>query len=77
MITRTGLLFIGATPDSFFHAFDLRSGKSLWRTTLPGGGNSLPITYEMEGKQYIVISAGGSAVIGAPVSRKMVAFALP
>lgn len=77
LITSSGLLFIGATPDNFLHAYDLPSGKLLWRTELPGGGNSLPISYAIGGRQYIAISAGGSGVIGARQSTKMVAFILP
>lgn len=77
MITSTGLLFIGATPDSFMRAYDVRTGKELWRQELPGGGNSQPISYTVGGKQYILISAGGSGAIGARQSTKMVAFTLP
>lgn len=77
LTTASGLLFIGATPDNFLHAYDLRSGELLWRTELPGGGNSLPVSYSVDGKQYLVIAAGGSGVIGARQSTRMVAFTLP
>ena len=77
LITRSGLVFIGATPDNFLHAFDLQTGKLLWRTELPGGGNALPVSYEMNGKQYIVMMAGGAVGIGAKTSTKMVAYSLP
>ena len=77
LITHGGLLFVGGTPDDFLHAFDVRTGQLLWRTELPGGGNAMPITYEINGEQYVVIAAGGSAAIGSGLSTKMVAFALP
>ncbi|MBV1918180.1 MAG: membrane-bound PQQ-dependent dehydrogenase, glucose/quinate/shikimate family [Sphingomonadaceae bacterium] len=77
LITGSGLVFIGATPDGFLHAYDLRSGDLLWKAQLPGGGNALPISYEVAGRQYIVIMAGGSLAIGANTSTKLVAFALP
>ena len=77
LITRSGLVFIGATKDNMFHAYELRTGKLLWRVELPGGGNSAPISYSIDGRQYIVIHAGGSAAIQSRMSTKMVAFTLP
>jgi len=77
LITGSGLVFIGATPDARFHAYDIRTGKLVWQVDLPGGGNALPITYTVGGKQYVAIMAGGSVVIGAKTSTKLVAFALP
>ncbi|HKX79710.1 MAG TPA: membrane-bound PQQ-dependent dehydrogenase, glucose/quinate/shikimate family [Novosphingobium sp.] len=76
-VTRSGLVFIGATKDGFFQAFDLRTGDLLWRASLPGGGNSSPISYAAAGRQYVVIAAAGSYSIESPLSTKLVAFALP
>jgi quinoprotein glucose dehydrogenase len=60
IVTAGGLVFIAATNyDRKFHAFDKSSGKLLWETTLPMAGNATPITYELAGKQYVVIYATG------------------
>ncbi len=77
VVTAGGLLFIGATNhDRKFHAYDKLTGKLLWETTLPSAGNATPATYEVEGRQYVVIAAGGGKS-GAPSGGKYVAFALP
>lgn len=59
IVTAGGLVFIGATSDKKFRAFDRRNGNLLWETTLPTGGFATPATYMSKGKQYIVIAAGG------------------
>ena len=78
IVTAGGLVFIGATNfDRKFHAFDKRTGKLLWETTLPMAGNATPITYEVGGRQYVVIYAtGGKGGRGAPSGGVYVAFAL-
>jgi quinoprotein glucose dehydrogenase len=77
VITAGGLLFIGATSfDKKFHAFDKDTGKLLWETTLPAAGNATPSTYEVHGRQFIVIAAGGGKS-KAPSGATYVAFALP
>jgi quinoprotein glucose dehydrogenase len=76
IVTAGGLFFIGATPyDGKFRAFDKKTGKLLWETKLPHGGNATPAMYEMKGKQYIVIACGGGR--GRPSGGSYVAFALP
>ncbi|HEV2447783.1 MAG TPA: PQQ-binding-like beta-propeller repeat protein [Candidatus Sulfopaludibacter sp.] len=79
IVTAGGLVFIAATNfDRKFHAFDKRSGKLLWETTLPMAGNATPATYQVNGKQYVVIYAtGGKALPGEPGGGVYVAFALP
>ncbi len=79
IVTAGGLVFIAATNfDKKFRAFDKRTGKLLWETTLPMSGNATPITYEVGGKQYVVIYAtGGKGGRGAPSGGIYVAFALP
>ena len=53
-------MFIGATNfDRKFRAFDKKSGELLWETTLPFSGNATPVTYEVDGRQYVAIAAGG------------------
>jgi quinoprotein glucose dehydrogenase len=59
LATAGGLVFIAGTKDEKFRAFDKRSGKLVWEYQLPAGGFATPITYEVDGKQYIVIAAGG------------------
>jgi type 1 glutamine amidotransferase len=68
--TASGLVFIGATVDRRFRAFDAKTGKELWVTELPANGNATPITYMgKDGAQYVVIAAGG----GGPAARNMAA----
>ena len=60
IVTAGGLLFIGATNyDRKFRAFDKATGEILWETTLPFAGNATPITYSVDGRQYVAIAAGG------------------
>ena len=75
IVTQNGLVFIGATKDQQFRAFDKKTGKLLWQTTLPYGGYATPITYQVEGKQYVVIACGGGKM-GTPSGDKYVAFSL-
>lgn len=76
IVTRGGLLFIAATQDGKFRAFDKDTGKLLWETSLPAPGYATPSTYMVNGKQYVVIAAGGGK-LGSPSSDAYVAFALP
>src|SRR5262245_50078946 len=77
VVTAGGLLFIGATSfDRKFHAYDKPTGKLLWETTLPAAGSAPPATYMLNGRQYVVIVAGGGKN-GAPSGSSIVAFALP
>lgn len=77
IVTAGGLFFIGATNhDRKFHAYDKLTGKLLWETTLPASGNATPATYEVKGRQYVLIAAGGGKS-GAPSGGTYVAFALP
>lgn len=76
LVTAGGLIFIGATADETFRVFDKETGKVLWQTKLPFGGNATPSTYVVDGRQYVVISAGGGKS-GRPSGGSLVAFALP
>ena len=76
--TAGGLVFIGATNDSRLRAFDSRTGEELWVAKLPAGGHGHPITYlGRDGKQYVVITAGGNLSIAPTPHDSVVAFALP
>lgn len=76
VITASGLLFIGATKDGKFRAFDKKTGKLLWETKLPAAAFATPVTYQIGGKQYVVIACGGQK-LGTPKGNQYVAFALP
>ena len=76
VVTAGGLIFIGATADETFRAFDKETGRILWQAKLPFSGNATPSTYTVGGKQYVVISAGGGKS-GRPAGGSIVAFALP
>jgi quinoprotein glucose dehydrogenase len=77
VVTAGGVVFIGATVyDKKFRAFDSRTGSVLWQADLPAAGNATPAVYEVNGKQFVVIGAGGGKW-GAPSGGTYVAFALP
>jgi quinoprotein glucose dehydrogenase len=76
IVTAGGLLFIAATQDAKFRAFDKDTGKLLWETTLPAAGYATPSTFIANGKQYVVIAAGGGK-LGTPSGDEYVAYALP
>lgn len=59
VVTASGLIFIAATLDDRLRAFDIESGKRLWEVKLPAGGQATPMTYAINGRQYLVIAAGG------------------
>jgi len=79
LATAGGLVFIGATDDSRFRAFDAKTGKELWALKIDAGAHSAPITYiGKDGKQYVVITATGAGFIADPSSADtVIAFALP
>ncbi|MGC2400530.1 MAG: PQQ-binding-like beta-propeller repeat protein [Acidobacteriaceae bacterium] len=78
VVTDGGLLFIGASVfDEKFHAYDKTTGKLLWETQLPFAGLATPATYMVNGKQYVVIAAGGGQSSRKPTGGVYVAFALP
>jgi quinoprotein glucose dehydrogenase len=75
--TASGLVFIGATTDRYFRAFDTGSGRELWKFALPAGGKATPMTYlGADGRQYVVIAAGGDGKAWG-WSDEIIAFALP
>lgn len=77
VVTAGGLVFIGASKDEMFRAFDKRTGEILWETKLPAGGYATPSVYEVDGKQYVVIPAGGGGLLRTKASDAIVAFGLP
>jgi quinoprotein glucose dehydrogenase len=78
IVTAGGLVFIGAAADDYLRAFDLESGEELWRGRLPAGGQATPMTYlGKDGRQFVVIAAGGHAPLRTRAGDSVVAFALP
>jgi quinoprotein glucose dehydrogenase len=75
LVTKGGLVFIAATQDDKIRAFDKKTGKVLWEAKLPAAGYATPAAYEIDGKQYIVISCGGGKV-GSKSGDTYVAFSL-
>ena len=75
IVTAGGIAFIGAALDHFIRAFDIETGKELWRGPLPGGARATPMTYAVGGRQFVVIAVGGNEDWGA--GDYVVAFALP
>lgn len=76
VVTASGLLFIAGTKDEKFRVYDKKTGKLLWETKLPAAGFATPSTYEVNGKQYVVVACGGTK-LGAKKGDSYVAFALP
>jgi quinoprotein glucose dehydrogenase len=77
IVTAGGLVLIGGTKDERFRAFDKSTGKVLWEYQLSAGGYATPSTYSVDGKQYIVIAAGGAGKLATKAGDEFVAFRLP
>jgi quinoprotein glucose dehydrogenase len=78
LVTGGGLVFVGAALDPVFRAFDVESGTELWQGALPASARSVPMTFEgRNGKQHVVVSAGGHDPRFGPLDNAVVAFALP
>ncbi|MEO5615875.1 MAG: membrane-bound PQQ-dependent dehydrogenase, glucose/quinate/shikimate family, partial [Cypionkella sp.] len=77
MTTRSGLAFLGAAVDDYFRAYDVTTGAQLWETRLPAGGQSTPMSYAVDGKQYVVIVAGGHGSVGTKPGDYIMAYTLP
>ncbi len=75
VVTAGGLLFIGASKDGYFRAFDASSGEELWKYKLPVGAYATPAVYEVDGRQYVAVACGGGKM-GTPRGNFYVAFAL-
>jgi quinoprotein glucose dehydrogenase len=77
IVTAGGVVFSAATMDNFIRAFDAESGKEIWKYELPAGGQATPMTYTLNGKQYVVIAAGGHGKLGTKQGDYVMAFTLP
>jgi quinoprotein glucose dehydrogenase len=77
VVTAGGVIFIAATQDKYFRAIDENTGKTLWETRLPAGGHATPMTYMgKDGRQYVLIAAGGSSGFGTGSSDSLIAYRL-
>jgi quinoprotein glucose dehydrogenase len=79
LLTASGLVFIGAAMDGLFRAYDVATGEELWSDALPAGGQANPLTYRVreDGRQYVVIAAGGHGTLGTTPGDWVIAYALP
>ncbi|TGD71803.1 pyrroloquinoline quinone-dependent dehydrogenase [Mangrovimicrobium sediminis] len=77
LLTAGGLVFIGYATDNTLRAFDAASGEVLWQAPLPAPANSVPVTYEVDGEQYLVVPAGGHSVYGKTTGDSVRAYRLP
>ena len=79
IVTAGDLVFVGGAMDRYLRAFDLETGRELWKHPLPAGGQATPMTYRAgkDERQYVVIAAGGHGPLGVPRGDSVVAFALP
>jgi quinoprotein glucose dehydrogenase len=77
LVTAGGLAFIAASIDDKFRAFDVESGRILWEANLPAGGQATPMTYAVDGRQFVVIAAGGHALYRSTPGDYVIAYSLP
>jgi quinoprotein glucose dehydrogenase len=77
IVTAGGVVFIGATADNYIRGFDVNNGKELWQARLPAGGQATPMSYSIDGRQYVVIAAGGHGSFGTKLGDYVIAYALP
>ncbi len=77
VVTAGGLIFIAAATDNLIKAIDIETGETLWQDKLSAGGQATPMTYEYNGRQYVVIMAGGHHFMHTPIGDDLIAYALP
>ncbi|MBX4951328.1 glucose/quinate/shikimate family membrane-bound PQQ-dependent dehydrogenase [Rhizobium binae] len=78
MLTKGGVAFLGAAVDNYLRAYDVTSGRELWRARLPAGGQATPMTYTTDdNKQYVVMVAGGHGSVGTKPGDYVIAYTLP
>ncbi len=78
MLTAGGVAFLSGTLDYFVRAYDAGTGEELWRSRLPAGGQATPMTYEgADGREYLVVVAGGHGSLGTKAGDDVIAYALP
>jgi quinoprotein glucose dehydrogenase len=77
VLTASGLVFIAAATDNLFRAIDIETGEVIWETALPAGGQANPFAFEVDGKQFVGIMAGGHYAMDTPIGDYVITWALP
>jgi quinoprotein glucose dehydrogenase len=77
IVTAGGVAFIGATADNYIRGFNVNNGEQIWEARLPAGGQATPMSYSINGRQYVVIAAGGHGSFGTKLGDYVIAYALP
>ncbi|WDS34732.1 membrane-bound PQQ-dependent dehydrogenase, glucose/quinate/shikimate family [Pseudoxanthomonas sp.] len=77
VVTKGGLVFIAAATDNLIRAIDITTGKTVWSAPLPAGGQAMPMVYEQDGREFVVITATGHHFMHTPRGNYVVAYALP
>jgi quinoprotein glucose dehydrogenase len=78
LITQGGVAFLSGTLDDYLRAYDLSTGETLWQSRLPAGGQATPMSYlGRDGRQYVVVAAGGHGSLGTKAGDSVIAYALP
>ena len=78
ILTGGGVAFLSGTLDYYLRAYDVNSGREIWRSRLPAGGQATPMTYQgADGRQYVVVAAGGHGSLGTRTGDHVIAYALP
>ncbi|NTJ26423.1 glucose/quinate/shikimate family membrane-bound PQQ-dependent dehydrogenase [Agrobacterium rhizogenes] len=77
IVTKGGVAFLGAAVDNYLRAYDVTTGRQLWEARLPAGGQSTPMTYTADDKQYVLIVAGGHGSVGTKPGDYVIAYRLP
>jgi quinoprotein glucose dehydrogenase len=76
ILTKGGVAFLGATVDNYLRGYDVTTGEEIWRARLPAGGQSTPMTYAVDGKQFVLIVAGGHGSVGTKAGDYVLAYTL-
>ncbi|EJK81408.1 glucose/quinate/shikimate family membrane-bound PQQ-dependent dehydrogenase [Rhizobium sp. AP16] len=77
IVTKGGVAFLGAAVDNYLRAYDVTTGRQLWEARLPAGGQSTPMTYTADDKQYVLMVAGGHGSVGTKPGDYVIAYRLP
>ncbi len=77
ILTASGVMFIAATTDDVLRAYDIETGEILWEDVLPAGGQATPITYEHDGRQFVVMMAGGHSFMETKIGDYVIGYAVP
>ncbi len=77
VVTSGGLIFIAAATDNLFRAIDITTGETVWQVVLPGGGQANPFAFQLNGRDFVGIMAGGHHFMETPISDEVIVWALP